>query len=330
MQQKPKIDDQRLIALWAFSESGLGGIMHAFKIPFTGFVLGAVSLLIMALIARNNIKVRSAIIEATLLVLLVKFMVSPQSPPGAYIAVAFQGLTGAILFSLFGVNSLSTAAAGLVCMVESALQKIITTTLLFGQNIWTAIDLFFKSILKDLNIAPTTNFSWLIIIFYVGVYGVWGIIAGIYANRFSKNLEARSPIIINNIQQQAIAQDPTITQPKKSPIRKWIWIIAGLVIMILIFLFTNNDQKIGFIIMRTLAAVLVIYFVLNPLVKWAMAKFFAKNAGSRSAKLQHLINDLPAIRANIQPAMGMAKTQSKGIGRLFHFLENFIILSLYR
>jgi len=29
----------KLTALWAFAECSLGGLMHLFKVPFTGFLL---------------------------------------------------------------------------------------------------------------------------------------------------------------------------------------------------------------------------------------------------------------------------------------------------
>src|SRR4051812_9858770 len=89
----------RLTALWALSESGLGGIMHAMKIPLTGFFVGGFAVIIIALIAHFSDKSLRAILQSTLLVILVKAAVSPQSPFMAYIAVAFQGVAGALIFS---------------------------------------------------------------------------------------------------------------------------------------------------------------------------------------------------------------------------------------
>ncbi len=42
---------QRLTALWAFSESGLGGILHALQMPFTGLLVGGMAILLISLIA---------------------------------------------------------------------------------------------------------------------------------------------------------------------------------------------------------------------------------------------------------------------------------------
>lgn len=61
----------RLTALWALAESGLGGYMHAMKIPFTGIVLGGTAIVVISLIAWFSTTPFKSIIRATLLVLLV-------------------------------------------------------------------------------------------------------------------------------------------------------------------------------------------------------------------------------------------------------------------
>ena len=43
---------QRLTALWAFAESGLGGMLHALQLPFTGLIVGGLSVIIITLIAK--------------------------------------------------------------------------------------------------------------------------------------------------------------------------------------------------------------------------------------------------------------------------------------
>src|SRR6202008_2387238 len=77
---------QRLTALWAFTESGLGGLLHALQIPFTGLVVGGMAVIIISFIAEisgNNYK---QILKSALIVLIVKAMVSPYTPFPAYIA----------------------------------------------------------------------------------------------------------------------------------------------------------------------------------------------------------------------------------------------------
>src|SRR4051812_36078262 len=123
---------QRLTALWALSESGLGGIMHAMKIPFTGFFLGGFAVVMISLVAhytKNNMR---QVLQATLLVMLVKVAVSPHSPWPAYIAVGFQGLAGALIYRMIPLYALAAPVFGFLALVESALQKFLLTTIIFG------------------------------------------------------------------------------------------------------------------------------------------------------------------------------------------------------
>jgi hypothetical protein len=41
----------KLTALWALNESGLGGFLHVFNSPFSGLIVGGVSILLISLIA---------------------------------------------------------------------------------------------------------------------------------------------------------------------------------------------------------------------------------------------------------------------------------------
>ena len=87
----------RLIALWVLCEAFLGGIIHGLKIPVSGLVVGSGAIICICLIA-FYVRVKGAIIKATIIVAIFKMMLSPQSPPAAYFAVLFQGCLGQMLF----------------------------------------------------------------------------------------------------------------------------------------------------------------------------------------------------------------------------------------
>jgi hypothetical protein len=134
----------RLTALWALSESGLGGAMHAFKIPFTGFFLGGFAILIVCLIAYHSTNKWKAIIQATLLVILIKATASPQSPPMAYVAVAFQGLVGALFFSIMPFFRLAAIIFGMLASFEYCHSKVLTHHTHFWQIYLGSLRCFFQ------------------------------------------------------------------------------------------------------------------------------------------------------------------------------------------
>lgn len=77
----------KITALWAFSESAFGGILHALTIPLRGLFISSAAVLFISLIAlfSNNSK---EIPKATIIVVLIKAIVSLHSPLTAYFAVS--------------------------------------------------------------------------------------------------------------------------------------------------------------------------------------------------------------------------------------------------
>jgi hypothetical protein len=114
----------KLTALWALNESGLGGMMFALHIPLTGFFVGGFAIILIGLIAFYSGNDFRQIVKATVLVLIIKAMASPHAPPPAYLAVAFQGLTGAVLFSCIRNYKVAAMLLAILAMAESSLQKI--------------------------------------------------------------------------------------------------------------------------------------------------------------------------------------------------------------
>lgn len=95
--QTKHINTKGLILLWAFAESGIVGILHALKLPFTGIFVGGIAIICIALLSYFTDK-RGPILKALGVVLLVKFTVSPHSLWQAYEAVVFQAYLGFLLF----------------------------------------------------------------------------------------------------------------------------------------------------------------------------------------------------------------------------------------
>ena len=85
---------ERLTALWALNESGLGGFLHVFNTPFTGLIVGGISILMISLIAYYAEDKWKAVLRALLIVLIVKMAVSPHSPVGGLCGGILSGNSG--------------------------------------------------------------------------------------------------------------------------------------------------------------------------------------------------------------------------------------------
>ena len=131
----------KITALWAFSESALGGILHTLSIPFRGIFISSSAVLFITLIALFS-KSKKGILKSTLIVLLIKALVSPYTPLTAYFAVTIQGLLGYILFFSNSFFKLSAFLLGLFTLLFSGMQKIIVLTLVFGNTLWKSLNIF--------------------------------------------------------------------------------------------------------------------------------------------------------------------------------------------
>ena len=321
----------RLIALWALLESGLGGYMHALKIPFTGIVLGGSAVVILSLIAWFSDKPFKSLLRATLLVMLVKFTVSPQTSFAAYIAVGFQGLMAALFLSSRLPRFISLLLFFLLTMWESAMQKFILATLIFGKELWTALDESAAKMASELNLPPSwmDDFSWKVIAAYLSLYTLWAIVLYAWTLNLPKRLEANKTRILS--------QAKSVIQPQieEQGIRKKGTKLLGLFFIILFvassfFLNYGKEdalQKALILLFRTAAVVAFLLFVINPLIRYLLKK----NAVSKKQKgaIAAIVQELPALKNLIPIAWTLAKLHPVKWKRYPEFLLNLLVLSLF-
>lgn len=317
----------RLTALWALGESGLGGWMHALKLPFTGIFVGGFAVLIIGLIAHYSNNSAKQILKATLLVLLVKGAVSPQSPLPAYIAVSFQGLIGALLFWVMPRIKLTPILFAMLAMLESALQMVLMQTIVFGKALWEALDKFFGRIAEELHLSHNISFSLWIIGLYCAGYALWGLILGIWINRLPKQLDQRAGDIQQEVaQQKSFGADLTISKKQKRNTRM---IIAFSILLFIVGVFLMSGSSMSkalYIIIRTVAVLLAIYYIIVPITKWLLQKFIDRQQEKNRAEMQGLIDQLPELRSYLKPAYIIASNKYKGLKRYREFV--FILLAL--
>lgn len=314
----------RLTALWALSEAGLGGIMHALKVPFTGFFVGGFAVVLIALIAfYSNCNFRS-IVQATLLVLLVKAGSSPHSPVTAYIAVAFQGIIGAVIFYALRYNRWSCILFGSVALLESALQKILVTTLIFGKSIWQAIDIFMESIFKDLHIANNISYSELVIILYVLSYLVLGIYLGFLAANLPKNILKRKLNVLEKFRQLPVStrQYKIASKSKKA---NWLNYFFLLLSLSALYLLSEQFSKAVYIFLRSISVMLFIFLIIHPLVI-LLINNLRKN---REGQIEVLTLQIEEIKLIVFPSYQIALQEKGFLNRFYTFILALIILSLY-
>jgi len=323
---KPSPSVFRLTALWALCESGLGGWMHALHLPFTGFVVGAFAIVIISLIAFFTKGSFRQLAQATLLVIAIKASVSPQSPPPAYIAVAFQGLVGGLLFSLLPFR-LACILLGILAMVESALQKLVIATLIFGNSLWGALNAFFAGIAKELHLPTGISFSLWLIGGYTFAYAAWGLILGLWMGKLPKQLAKDADDVLATVDPGMPAD--TAPERRSNPARRVTGIAATLLFVLVVFFFgAESLGKVLYVLLRTMAVLALLLFVVQPVFRWAVQRFAQRQ--ERRGNLQELMVYLPRLQLYIVPAYRYAQREPRRIARLQSFIMALIILTLYQ
>jgi len=318
---------QRVTALWAFGESGLGGMLHAFKLPFTGLIVGSFAVICITLIGWLSAGHTRRITESLLLVLIIKAIVSPHSPPTAYLAVSFQALCGYVLFSIGGVRSWSVFALALLAMVESALQKVLTLTFFFGQSFWAAIDELFAYIGRELRVGLPPG-SGLLIGLYLGLYVLGGLISGWISWRLVCNFMADAGTIP---EYRPHFRNPA--QPaRRTGIRRTVFVTGGLLALcLLIYLLPGPHEQKRQAVVRTLlwtgAALLAWYGLLAPVLLRVLHRFLKQKQAENARRINDLLFLLPALR-QVSVAAWIQSGETSGWRRIPCFLRLFIHWSL--
>ena len=322
----------RLTALWALAESGLGGYMHAMKIPFTGIVLGGTAIVVISLIAWFSKTPFQSILRATLLVLLVKFTVSPHTSPFAYIAVSFQGLMGALILSLPFSRALSLPLFMLIAMLESALQKFIVATILFGKDLWVALDESAQKMAGELGVSQewSGNFSLKMIGAYCLLYAVWAMILSLWAYRLPYQIERKKAHILQEFSELSKPERvPEVGKKKGS--KKWIGLLFVFAFLALSFFIHYSkeqaSEKALVLLVRTIAVLLFYLYALAPALKWLLARISQSQKNKNS--INQVLGELPELGKLLPVSWRLARQSKEGWQRYPEFLLNVIVLSLY-
>jgi len=330
----------RITALWAFSESAFGGILHALTIPLRGIFINAAAVLFISLIALFS-KNSKDILKSTLIVILIKALVSPHSPLTAYFAVSLQGIVGYLLFINKNFFRTSALLLGMITLFFSGIQKIVVLTILFGNNLWKSVNIFVKQITNEflsLSFHPDIHYGFLLMGVYVFIHLVAGLIVGLYAGSLPKRLDEFSEQINTLNFDESDSEIPK--KVKKWKKKSWLLRPTGIIILtilmvVLIYSYFNpyksDIASVEIIIMLVRSIVLTIlwYALLAPLVRKMFQKFVAGKKAFYSEEIDEILNLFP----HFKKIVGFTWKESqnhKGIKRVKNFLSTsfyYLLLS---
>ncbi len=311
----------RLIALWAVIEAFLGGMIHGLKLPVSGLVVGSGAVFCICLIAWY-VPVKGAILKATVMVAVCKMMLSPQSPPPAYVAVFFQGLIGELLFSNKKYFRTACMVLGGLSLFESAIQRILVLTILYGKNLWSVIDDFINNLTHQKTL---TSYSIMLVSSYILLHTIVGMVVGFYAWKIVKHSQQWA--LLHKDYLITIPADNIETEKATKAERKGKKIKISLFIIwvVLIGLFLQSWLQIGKpilpkqaliqLLVRSFLIVLSWYFLISPLAMLFLKKWLTKQQHKSKDDIREVLLLLPSTKYIVQQSWQLSQG-SKGFRRI--------------
>lgn len=308
----------RLIALWVFCEAMLGGIIHGFRLPVSGLVVGSCAVICIALIGWYA-PARGAIIKATLIVAIFKMMLSPQAPVTAYIAVFFQGLLGELLFMNKKYYRAACLTLAVLALLESALQRVLVLTLVYGKDFWEVLN----SSIYQLGGTQGTNYSYFIILWYVLLHLIVGILVGIWTGFLPQRI-----VLLDRLEKKyhiepEAAGEIAVQKKKRKTIFQRIFFILwiGLLIIWLLSVFHIGKPLMPAhaslrILIRSTIIILTWYFLAGPLLKRWLQHWLQQKKNQSASYIQQVVEQLPFTRHLVMKSWKLS-AGARGISRIF-------------
>lgn len=317
--EKPvlSINFHRIVALWAFIECSLGGLAHAFKLPFTALYVGGGSMFCILLIGKYLDAKK--IFQALASVLSIKFLLNPHSPIGAYIAVSFQAALGYVLFRFLPYFRLNVILLFCIGFLESALQKVLVLSFLYGENLYKVLDKVLKDFagLVGLSFIPNTLYLFAI---YVIFYAFSGLIFGYLIASYVLILEKKDWQSLKNDSQTTFEEKMDLKAPAKGT-KKMYFSLLFLLFLVVFLYFSGEKTSLWSVLISVLAIFLWFSGVLNFLLRFFLPKQLQQYQ-------YEIVEILPQIR-KIWYLSWKKVEASALLQKPFVFLHTFIVYTLF-
>lgn len=318
----------KLTALWALSEGGLGGILHATRLPLRGVILACIAVVSICLISRVS-RNRTAALRAAVVVLAIKAVLAPHSVGGAYIAVLNQAIIGTVCMAVFGPSLFGCMLVGALNLIETSLHHLFWATLLGGMNFWASLNrilMRFQVWLTGQAVVEDPA-QW-VVVFYVAVHLLSGLAAGFIAWRLPR---VAQQILASQPKAPLIEAEPddgsTDDRSRRKKRRRWVKTGRGMLFILVVIAMAGPGLaaegygpwywRVSFAALRLICVVAVFLFVVRPLVMYVLEKVLR-----RGRRHSHFDDTLAAVHA-LQDETAMIWRRASGM-RLWRRLPHCV------
>jgi hypothetical protein len=236
-----------------------------------------------------------------MIVLVIKALVSPHSTPTAYIAVIFQGVTGALIYRFIPHLLISSVFFLSLGLIESALQRVFTLTILYGNTLWDAVNIWGEWVTKRWSLILPMSSSELIVYTYLLIHLVAGILVGWFVFRTIKSVSKHwgDHQFLLQLREEDKKEFFLTRKSKKKKWRRYLLFVVLIVVFILAYSGLNNSEsnlQKGLIAIIRAVSILTIWFVfLAPLLIRFLQKFLKSKHQQLSAEVAQTMDLFPHL-----------------------------------
>lgn len=319
--ERQAYDTRGLVVLWALAESGIGGILHAFKLPFTGIFVGGIAVLCIGLLAYYD-EDKKSILRALSVVLAVKLIASPHSPWQAYVAVAFQGLAGYLIFNQKNGFALRSMIFALLCLIESAAQKIMLAILVFGTDFFAALDKAASGIAQSLGLDGAPSMVSLVFGSYVFLHIITGIFLGYWLPGLPNAIEGAS------IRATETTEDITLPKGRgKSGMTMLLLLLSAAIIILNFLLPAYLQMNLPLLLIRVVVITALLTFVVGPVLKYLILRKLSDKSANQS-EIESILTLLPMYRQYFISQYRYTRQNFSGLERFRQLMLGMLVFSI--
>ncbi len=251
-------------------EVGLGSLLHAFHIPFSGHALSLNQALILS-VASKKVPTRREAVSAVNGISVVAAVLKSLSPIGKrltpMLAISVQGFLFSLGIFTFGHNQVGVLMGAGLLSLWSFIQPLLFAYLFFGDTLFLAIQTLWLDISEKLNLQPEAGPALLltflaakvILAFAVAVLG-WRYHHYVSDSYFKKIVQFSEKVPIKIRRRSASSAVVGAVRDLSSP-----WMILSIIISVIFLMMTQkaNYVVITAYILRVIAVAWISFWVIR-------------------------------------------------------------------
>jgi hypothetical protein len=216
---------------------------------------------------------------------------------------------------------------GAVTMLESAIQKLLVLTLIFGKSWLYALDAYFESVVSIFGLSPDAKGSQMVVGGYLGLYVLWGIVLGVWVYFLPRQLADRQEHYTH------IVAEAADNLPAKSPRKRRNSMLFGIglaLLFVMSYFFLSGQNTSGkalTVLLRTACIVMLWMWVVLPLWSRMMKNWLQKQTDKRQ-DIAEVLGFMPEISAYVRPLYRDANAKFSGLKKWKEFILSLMVVTL--